>query len=254
MRADQSTKGRTSNYWPMGIQTKKEWIGTHSEVQGLVGSSWHKQEEGLDYIKTFAALVKPMSYKAMMGVGVKRGFTIRHMDVVAAFLYGFLDELIYVEQPHLFVTDNPHLVCRLIKALCRLKQSPQVWYQTLVDFLKKLGFYRLELDHGVFVSKDRKQFIAIYIDDLLLFEADIPQLERIENELSDRSKMTDLGDLSHYFGMEIDVDVGKTITIKQMTYLNKGFGTIWNAELSTFFCAHGPRSSRLPSTIPTGSR
>ena len=147
----------------------------------------YKQEEGLDYIDTFAAVVKPMSYKAMMGVGVKRGFIVRHMDVVTAFLYGYLDELIYVEHPHLFIT-TPHLFCKLIKALYGLKQSPQVWYQTLVDFLKKLGFHRLELDHGVFVSDDKKQFIAIYVDDLLLFGADIPRLEFIQKELSDRFK------------------------------------------------------------------
>lgn len=181
-----------------------------------------KQEEGLDYIETFAAVMKLMSYKAMMGVGVKQGFTVRHMDVVTAFLYGFLDELIYVEQPHLFVFgNNLHLVCKLIKALYGLKQSPQVWYQTLVDFLKKLGFHRLELDHGVFVSEDKKQFIAIYVDDLLLFGADIPRLELIQKELSDRFKMTDLGNVSHYLGMEVDVDVGKTITLRQTTYLKK---------------------------------
>lgn len=36
--------------------------------------------------------------------------------------------------------------------------------------------------------------------------------------------MTDLGDVSHYLGMEVDVDVGKTITIRQTTYLTKVLG------------------------------
>ena len=208
----------------------------------------YKQEEGLDYIDTFTAVVKPMSYKAMMGVGVKRGFTIRHMDVVTAFLYGYLDELIFVEQPHLF-NPTPHLVCKLIKALYGLKQSPQVWYQTLVDFLKKLGFHRLELDHGVFVSDDKKQFIAIYVDDLLLFGADIPRLEFIQKQLSDRFKMTNLGDVSHYLGMEIDVDVGKTIILRQSTYLKKvldRFG-MTDCKQSSIPMDPGVASSLLPS-------
>ena len=38
-------------------------------------------------------------------------------------LYGFLDEIIYFEQPHLFEL-NPELVCRLRKALYGLKQAP----------------------------------------------------------------------------------------------------------------------------------
>ena len=86
-----------------------------------------KQEEGVDFVETFAAVVKPMSYKCLFGVSVKRGYKVRQMDVVTAFLYGFLDEIIYVEQPHLFEL-NSELVCRLQKALYGLKQAPQVWY------------------------------------------------------------------------------------------------------------------------------
>ena len=33
--------------------------------------------------------------------------------------------------------------------------------------------------------------------------------------------MTDLGEVFHYLGMEVNVDVGKTITLKQTTYLKK---------------------------------
>ncbi len=97
-----------------------------------------KQKEGIDFVEIFAAVVKPMPYKCLFGVSVKRGYKIQQMDVVTAFLYGFLDEVIYVEQPHLFDL-RPELVCRLRKALYGLKQAPQVWYQTIADFLKKLG-------------------------------------------------------------------------------------------------------------------
>ena len=114
----------------------------------------------------------------MMAVGVKRGYKIRHIDVVTAFFYGYLDELIYVEQPHLFIT-NLGQVCKLRKALYELRQSAQLWYQTLVDFLMKLGFHRLEQDHGIFVSEDKQLFIAIYVDNLLIFVAEISQLEKI---------------------------------------------------------------------------
>ncbi len=100
------------------------------------------------------------------------------MDVVTAFLYGFLDEVIYVEQPHLFTTKLDK-VCKLIKTLYWLKQALHVWYKTLVEFLKKLGFIPLELDHGIFISKDKQLFIAVYVNDLLLFGADISRLEDI---------------------------------------------------------------------------
>ena len=76
------------------------------------------------------------------------------MDIVTAFLYGFLNEVIYVKQPHFFVTE-PSMVCTLIKALYGLKQAPHICYKTLVKFLKKLGFIQLEFDHEIFVSSDK---------------------------------------------------------------------------------------------------
>lgn len=101
-------------------------------------SHGYKQQEGLDYVDTFANVVKPVSYKALFEIGVKRGLTIRHMDVVTAFLYGFLDEAIYIIQPTLFeVNGSQNLICLLRKALYGLKQAPRVWYQTLADFLEK---------------------------------------------------------------------------------------------------------------------
>ena len=100
----------------------------------------------------------------------------------------------------------------------------------------------------MFVSNDKKQYIAIYVDDLLLFGADIPRLEFIQKQLSDRFKMTDLGDVSHYLGMEVDVDVGKSITIRQTTYLKvlERFG-MTDCKPSSIPMDPGVASSLLPS-------
>ncbi len=166
-------------------------------------------------MQTFAAAVKPMSYKSLFGVSVKRGYKIRHMDGVTAFLYGFLDEVIYVEQHHLFELCF-ELVCRLHKALYGLKQAPQVGYQTIADFLKKLGLERLELDHGLFVSKDHQLFLALYVDDLLLFGSDESCLTNIKDQLRALFKMTNLGEISHIFGMEVVVETGK-ISLRKTT-------------------------------------
>ena len=68
----------------------------------------------------FAIVIKPMNYKFLFAIGVKRGYWIRHMGVVMAFLYSFLEEVIYVEQPYLFATEFKKF-CKLIKALYGLK-------------------------------------------------------------------------------------------------------------------------------------
>lgn len=69
--------------------------------------------------------------------------------------------------------DGTTRVCLLKKALYSPKQSFWVRYQTLLDFYQKLDFYKTEANHGFFVSADKTMFIAVYVNDLLLFSADI---------------------------------------------------------------------------------
>ncbi len=104
-----------------------------------------------------------------------------------------------------------------------MKKAQRVWYQTLLDFLRKLDFHKTEADHGLFVSADKTIFIAVYVDHLLLFGADINlRIDDVMQNLRDRFQMTDLGDVSHYLGMKVDVNLGKkTITLRQSTYLKK---------------------------------
>ena len=98
----------------------------------------YKQKEGLDYLDTFATVVKPVSYKALTGISVKKGLSIHHMDVVTAFLYGFLDEAIYVIQPTLF-EKGENKVCLLRKALYGLKQIPSCMVPDPAGFSAKDG-------------------------------------------------------------------------------------------------------------------
>ena len=74
-------------------------------------------------------------------------------------------------------------VCKVIKALYKLKQAPHVCYKTYVKFLKKLGFTLLELDHRIFVSVNKQVFITVYVDDLLIFGLDLPCLENVQQKL-----------------------------------------------------------------------
>ncbi len=99
------------------------------------------------------------------------------MDVIIAFVYGFLDEKIYIMQPTMF-EDGTTRVGFLKKTFYGLKQAPRVWYQTLLDF------HKTEADHGLFVLSDKTMFIAVYIDNLLLFGTDIdPRIDNVMQNL-----------------------------------------------------------------------
>ena len=65
-----------------------------------------------------------------------------------------------------------------------------------------------------------KIFIAVYVDDLLLFGKDTSNLQRIQDELKSRFRMTDLEEISHYLGMQVNVE-DDFLTLQQITYLLK---------------------------------
>ncbi|GKB50857.1 uncharacterized mitochondrial protein-like protein [Tanacetum coccineum] len=58
------------------------------------------------------------------------------MDVKSAFLYGTIEEEVYVTQPPGF-KDLDHLdkVYKVVKALYGLHQAPRAWYETLANYL-----------------------------------------------------------------------------------------------------------------------
>ena len=55
-----------------------------------------EQREGFDYNGTFASVVKPISYKAIFALAAAEDWNLEQMDVKTAFLYGDVEEEIYV--------------------------------------------------------------------------------------------------------------------------------------------------------------
>ncbi|EKG09467.1 Integrase catalytic core [Macrophomina phaseolina MS6] len=177
------------------------------------------QEEGIDYDETFASVVKPMSYKALFAIAAALGLEIEQMDVKTAFLYGDIDHEIYVEQPH-HMTDGTPRVCKLRKALYGLKQAPRIWYQTLTNFLRGLGFEPINADLGIFVRSN--VYIAVYVDDLLIVGPSIAEIKKIKRSLRNRFQMTDLGPCSYYLGMSIQRDQqNRILHLSQEAYIDK---------------------------------
>ena len=105
----------------------------------------YKQMEGVDFSSTWAGVVKPASFRTLFAIAAARNLHILQLDIVTAFLYGLLDEEIYVSQPDGFIED-PTLVCHLRKALYGLKQAPRVWYAVIREFLKGMGFASTSAD------------------------------------------------------------------------------------------------------------
>ena len=58
------------------------------------------------------------------------------MDVKSAFLNGYLEEEVYVEQPQFYeVPSQEHKVYKMKKELYGLKQAPIAWYSRIDSYL-----------------------------------------------------------------------------------------------------------------------
>ena len=141
------------------------------------------------------------------------------MNIIIIFLYELLDEIIYVTQSNEFIEDF-ELICRFIKALYELKQSFWMWYEVIKDFFKSLSFEFINSDNSVFVSKDKKTYIVVYVNDFLIVNENMNYINEIKNKLSDRFKMHDLRSIQYYLSIEIVRD-GDSILFRQINYLKK---------------------------------
>ncbi|GJU01309.1 copia protein [Tanacetum coccineum] len=96
----------------------------------------HRQEEGIDYDEVFAPVARIEAIRLFLAFASYMRFMVYQMDVKSAFLYGEIEEEVYVTQPKGF--KDPHFpkhVYRVVKALYGLHQAPRAWYARLSTFL-----------------------------------------------------------------------------------------------------------------------
>ncbi len=203
-------KTKRDSLWQI-VKYKTRWV-----LQGF------RQVHGINFDQTYTSVVKSNSYKVLLAFATQLGWSVDHIDFVTAFLNGSIDgHDIFIEQP-LAYKVGINLVCKLLKALYSLKQSPRIWYPVLHDFLCIKGFTRTEADHSIFVCWSKHWIIGVYVDDLLVVGESQKEIDLLKKVLTTRFKMTDLGPVTHYLGLCItrDLDAG-TMFLTQETHVQK---------------------------------
>ena len=104
---------------------------------------------------------------------------MRLMDVITTYLYGSIDNDIYMKIPKGFKlpkenNTKPRNMCsiKVQRSLYELKQSGRMWYNCLNEYLLKEGYANNPICPCIFIKKLEIGFsiIAVYVDDLNLIE------------------------------------------------------------------------------------
>ncbi|GJU73647.1 retrovirus-related pol polyprotein from transposon TNT 1-94 [Tanacetum coccineum] len=144
-------------------RNKKDERGVVVRNKARLVAQGHRQEEGIDYDEVFAPVARLEAIRLFLAFASYMGFIVYQMDVKSAFLYGTIEEEVYVSQPPGFVDpDHPKKVYKVVKALYGLHQAPRAWYATLSTFLEKHGYRRGTIDKTLFIKKDNKDIILCF--------------------------------------------------------------------------------------------
>ncbi|GKF02482.1 putative ribonuclease H-like domain-containing protein [Tanacetum coccineum] len=122
-------------------RNKKYERGIVIKNKGRLVAQGYIQEEGIDYDEVFAPVTRIEAIRLFLAYASFKDFVVYQMDVKSAFLYGKIEEEVYVCQPPGFADpDFPNRVYKVEKALYGLHQALRAWYETLSTYLLDNGF------------------------------------------------------------------------------------------------------------------
>jgi hypothetical protein len=78
------------------------------------------QKQGIDYDEMFSPVARYDTVRTLLAVAASKNMKLKQFDVKTTFLYGELEEEVYLEQPEGFDDGIGHL-CRLKRSLYSLK-------------------------------------------------------------------------------------------------------------------------------------
>ncbi|KAJ9680162.1 hypothetical protein PVL29_019450 [Vitis rotundifolia] len=166
----------------------------------------YNQEEGIDYEETFNPVARLEAIRMLLAFACFKDFILYQMDVKSAFLNGFINEEVYVEQPPGFQSFNfPNHVFKLKKALYGLKQAPRAWYERLSKFLLKKGFKMGKINTTLFIKTKEKDMllVQIYVDDIIFGATNDSLCEDFSKCMHSEFEMSMMGELNFFLGLQI---------------------------------------------------
>eukprot|EP00253_Pinus_taeda_P005594 PITA_05594 len=173
----------------------------------------------------------------LISLAAHKKWSIHHMDVKSAFLNGYLEEEVYVEQAQGFeVEGKENNVYKLKKALYGLKQALRAWYARIDGYFQENGFQRSKNDPTLYYKQEGIDIliISLYVDDVLYMGSSFKMNDKFKAAMMNEFEMKDLGIMKYFLGMEVYQNWGGSLDDRKSTsgnYFSFGSGLItWSSK------------------------
>ncbi|CAL1396308.1 unnamed protein product [Linum trigynum] len=199
------------NQKPIGVKwvfkAKKNAKGEVVRHKARLVAKGYSQRPGIDYNEVFAPVARMESIRMVISLAAQNRWKIHQMDVKSAFLNGYLEEDIYIEQPPGYVVEGQEdKVLKLKKALYGLKQAPRAWNSRIDKYFQQNGFCKCPHEHALYckVQGGEILMVCLYVDDLVFTGNDPQMFEEFKKTMVREFEMTDIGLMSYYLGIEVN--------------------------------------------------
>ncbi|GKA10629.1 putative ribonuclease H-like domain-containing protein [Tanacetum coccineum] len=159
-------------------RNKKDERGVVVRNKARLVALGYRQEEGIDYDEVFAPVARIEAIRIFLAFASFIGFIVYQMDVKSAFLYGTIDEEVYVSQPPGFVDPK---------------------------YPKKNGYRRGTIDKTLFIKKDKKDImlVQVYVDDIIFGSTKKSWCYEFEALMKSRLHMSSMGELTFFLRLQV---------------------------------------------------
>lgn len=215
---DKGNQRTITSKWVFDIKRNQD--GEVERYKARLCARGFTQIHGLDYKEIFSPTTRYESIRILLSLSAEYNWKIRQLDVKTAFLYGDLDEDIFMEIPD-GVEAPANKICKLNKSLYGLKQASRCWNRKFTDFLLKFGFIQSQADNCVFVGNfnDLKALLILYVDDALIMSQSNAVLDDIVSYLKQGFNIKELN-LNRFVGLEIS-KTDNFVCISQRQYIEQ---------------------------------
>jgi hypothetical protein len=201
--------------WVFDVKTDETGKIVRWKARLVAQGNW--QIPGLDFGETFAPVASQVTRRVFFAMGAEQDWEIHQVDVKTAFLHGTVDEELYMLQPPGFHSGKENEVCKLVKSLYGLRQSPRQWHRELCKVFGEIGLTPCEGDPGLFKRESEGEspvYVEVYVDDMLIGGKDLKGVQETKEMLAQKFEIHDLGQVKYFLGLLVERDrAARTITI-----------------------------------------